>query len=141
MALLAACGTSVNAPSPRDVAFTDVAKVQLSAQDGPAAIVVGAGVRALIPQVSAPADRVLVGAFQGGQRTGGYAIAIDRITRDGDRLVVRAIFTVPPPGGIVAQVLTSPAHVVSVASADVAGATTAILLDGTGTERARTDLP
>ncbi len=141
MALLVACGASVNAPPSRDLPFTDVAKVQMSAQDGPAAIVVGAGVSALVPQATAPAGRMLLGAFQGAQRTGGYAIVIDRITRDGDRLVVHATFTVPPPGGVATQVLTSPAHVVFVASADAAGAKTAILLDGTGTERARTDLP
>ena len=87
-----------------------------------------------------PPDRLLVGAFQGSQRTGGYAITIDRITRDGDRLIVRATFTEPPPGAIVTQVLTSPAHVVSIGSADAAGLRTVILLDAMGNERARTGM-
>lgn len=112
----------------------------MSAHDGPTAIVIGAGVSGLVPGVAAPSGRVLVGAFQGAERTGGYAIAIDRITRDGDRLVIRATFTVPSPGGIVTQVLTSPAHVVAIASGDMAGVRTVVLLDQSGAERARTTL-
>lgn len=112
----------------------------MSAHDGPTAIVIGAGVSGLVPGVAAPSGRVLVGAFQGAERTGGHAIAIDRITRDGDRLVIRATFTVPSPGGIVTQVLTSPAHVVAIASGDMAGVRTVVLLDQSGAERARTTL-
>jgi hypothetical protein len=37
----------------------------------------------------------------------------------------------------VTQVLTSPAHVVSVARADMSGAREVVLVDLTGTERAR----
>ncbi len=138
--LLLACGASANA-LPRDVQYVDVAKVQMSAHDGPPAIVVGAGVTALVRDVPVPADRVLVGAFQGGQRTGGYAISVDRVTRDGDRLIVRATFTAPAPGGVVTQVLTSPAHVVAIASADMAGVRTVALLDAAGSERASLRLP
>jgi hypothetical protein len=124
----------------RDVPFFDLARVQMSAHDGPAAIAVGPAVSALVRDVAAPAGRVLVGAFQGAERTGGHAIAIDLITRDGDRLMVRATFTVPPPGAVVTQVLTSPAHVVAIASGDMAGVRTVILLDEGGAERARTTL-
>lgn len=139
MLALVSCAAPAST-GPRDVPFFDLARVQLSAHDGPTAIVVGTGVSALVRDAAAPAGRVLVGAFQGAQRTGGHAIAIDRITRDGERLVVRATFTVPPPGGIVTQVLTSPAHAVAIASADIAGVRTAILLDQSGTERARVTL-
>jgi hypothetical protein len=118
-----------------------------SRQDGGAALIVGTTdqrsqlIRSLIPTLPPPAaGTVLLAAFQGQQQTGGYAIEIQRITRDGDRLIVVAAFTRPPPAAVVTEVLTSPAHVVAIATADVAGAKTAVLLDGTGTERARADL-
>jgi hypothetical protein len=50
---------------------------------------------------------------------------------------VRATFGVPGPGAMVTQVLTSPAHVVSIAAADAAGVREAIVLDQTGVEVAR----
>jgi hypothetical protein len=96
---------------------------------------------ALVPQASAAPGRVLVAAFAGEQRTGGFAIRIDIVERVGPRLVVRATFTRPSPGALVTQALTSPAHVVSIAQADAAGASEALLLDAGGTERARTTLP
>lgn len=128
-------------PAPRDVAFVEVMRTQMSGYDGPPAVAFGAGITARVPSASAPTGRTLVAVFQGAQRTGGYAIAVDRVTRDGDRLVVRASFTEPPPGGIVTQVLTSPVDVVSIASADASGVARIVLLDGTGTERARADVP
>lgn len=91
----------------------------------------------LVPGANAPAGRVLVAVFQGEQSTGGYAIEVTSIERRGDQLVVRATFHSPAPGAMVTQALTSPAHVVSIASADAAGLREAILLDGNGTERAR----
>jgi hypothetical protein len=145
---LAACGGGALAPSPtavaaRAVPFVEVAAAQNSRYDGGAAVMVGATAAAaativdLVPQATAAAGRVLVAAFQGGQRTGGYAIHIDAIERDGDRLIVRATFTSPAPGSIVTQVLTSPAHVVSVAQADASGVREVLLLDRGGAERAR----
>jgi len=91
----------------------------------------------LVPNATAPSGRVLVAAFQGQRNTGGYSIAITAIERNGDQLVVRATFAVPGPGAMVIQVLTSPAHVVSIASADATGVREAILIDSTGVERAR----
>ena len=82
--------------------------------------------------------RVLVAAFQGQQNTGGYSVQITAIERNGDQLVVHATFGVPGPGAMVTQVLTSPAHVVSIAAADTTGLREAILLDQTGVEVART---
>ena len=91
----------------------------------------------LVPNATAPSGRVLVAVFQGQRNTGGYSIAITAIERNGDQLVVRATFGVPGPGAMVTQVLTSPAHVVSIAAADTTGLREAILLDETGVEVAR----
>jgi hypothetical protein len=144
VAALAACGGAALVPSgARVLAHLEVTNTQMSSHDGAAAVSVGlsdtarAAILAQVPTAVATPDRVFVAAFQGGQRTGGYAIRIDRIELDGDRLLVHATFGVPPPGSIVTQVLTSPAHVVSVARRDVIGVRTAILLDASGTERAR----
>lgn len=128
------------------MSFVEVASAQNSSyRDDNPKVMVGtnsaAAIVALVPQASATAGRVLIAAFAGEQPTGGYAIRIDRVERDGARLVVHATFTGPAPGAIVTQAFTSPAHVVSIAQADAAGAREAILLDGTGTERARTTPP
>lgn len=87
------------------------------------------------PAVTAAAEgsgtRITV--FQGEQRSGGFAIRVERITRGGDELRVHARFTEPGPGSIVTMALTSPAHTVL---ADAAAATV-VLLDQSGAERAR----
>ena len=75
------------------------------------------------------------------QRSGGYAVAATSIERRGDELLVHASFTEPAANGFVTQVITSPAYVVSIASTELTGAKTAVLLDASGTERARTSLP
>lgn len=93
-----------------------------------------------VPGAAAPAGRVTVAVFQGQQSTGGYAVRINAIERRGDQLVVRATFGAPGPSAIVTQVLTSPAHVVSIASADTTGLREAILIDDSGTELARTSI-
>jgi len=92
----------------------------------------------LVPNATAPSGRVLVAVFQGQQSTGGYSVQITAIERNGDELVVRATFGVPAPGAMVTQVLTSPAHIVSIASADATGVKEAILVDQSGVEIART---
>lgn len=94
-----------------------------------------------MPGESAPAGRVLVAVYQGAQRTGGYGIRVERIERDGDRLIVHASFAEPGPGAFVTQVLTSPAHVVSIAAGDMADARIAVLHDAHGVERARVNVP
>lgn len=72
-------------------------------------------------------------AYQGEQRTGGYAIRIERITKAGSELRVVARFTAPAPDAMVTMALTSPAHTVTVdETADVV-----VLYDTTGAERAR----
>lgn len=144
---LGACaGAAGPAPAQGAVAYSEVATTQASKYDGPPALMVGTtdtasvSIVALVPQAAATQGRVLVAAFEGGQRTGGYAIRIDSIERTADRLTIHATFTAPPAGGIVIQVLTSPVHVVSIAQADAAGLREAVLLDSAGTERSRTTL-
>jgi hypothetical protein len=82
-----------------------------------------------------------VAVFQGEQRTGGYAVTVDRIERDGVNLVVRASFHSPPPGSLNIQVITSPAHLVSIERRHASGVREAVLLDQSGTEVGRTAVP
>lgn len=141
--LAAACGSTVTSGGRRDVPATVVATTQLSSHDGDTALIVAMtdGARARIAQLvtgaSTASDRVLIAVFEGSERTGGYAIRVDRVERDGDTLIVHATFTEPAPGAVVTQVLTSPAQVVSIASSDASGIRTAVLLDAQGNERAR----
>lgn len=133
-------------PTSRDVPYTGLVMTGMSGYEGDAAIVVGTSdasrteITRAVAGVNAAGDRVLVAAFQGSQRTGGYLVRIERIERDGDRLVVHATFTEPAAGAVVTQVLTSPAHVVSIAASDVAGVARATLVDAAGAERAHVDL-
>src|SRR6266542_3440043 len=143
---LAACAAGgVSGATP--VAFTDVTSVQNTAHTGDARIVVTTDAASasdlvrLVPAATGPAGRALVAAFQGQQRTGGYAIRITAIERQGQHLIVHATFTAPARDAIVIQILTSPAHVVSVAASDVSGVRDAVLLDDSGAERARANVP
>lgn len=133
-------------PSPyaRSVAFTEVAATSQARDDSGPTLIVGttdptrAKISQLVSGATASAGRVLVAAFQGQQNTGGYSVQITAVERNGDELVVHATFAVPGPGAMVTQVLTSPAHVVSIAAADATGLRQAILVDQTGVEIART---
>ena len=131
-------------PSTRSVAFTEVAATSQTGDDSGPDLIVGttdasrAKITQRVPGATSSAGRVLVGAFQGQQNTGGYSVQITAIERSGDQLIVRATFGVPGPGAMVTQVLTSPAHVVSIAAVDAAGAREAVLFDQTGAEVART---
>lgn len=130
----------------RTVSFTEVASGSYGRHDTGPAIVVGtndqwrATITRLIENVNVPGDRVAVAAFQGEQRSGGFTIKIERIERDGDRLIVRAKFIEPGPNDIVTMALTSPVHVVSIAAADTKGLKLAVLVDGAGVERAKANL-
>jgi hypothetical protein len=133
-------------PSPRSIAFTDVTSTSQARQVAGVAIAVGttdalrAAIAQQVPGATAAAGRVTVAAFQGQKSTGGYAVRINAIERRGDQLLVRATFSAPGPGTIVTQVLTSPAHVVSITSADATGLCEAILIDDRGAEMARTGI-
>ena len=137
-------GVVTPTPSARSIAFTEVASTSQARDDSGPTLIIGttdasrAKITQLVPGATAPAGRVLVAVFQGQQNTGGYSVHITAIERRGDKLVVHATFTSPGPGAIVTQVLTSPAHVVSIAAADVTGLREAILVDQSGAEIART---
>jgi hypothetical protein len=160
--VLAACGSaavspsasatlspsaSSSAPGVKSVPFSEVATTQRANYDGDADVIVGSSsaARAEILRranvATAPSSGVLIGVFQGEQRTGGHGVQIAKIERIGDELVVTATFTLPPAGGFVTQVITSPAHLVSITTGDLAGAKTAVLLDASGAERARVSVP
>ena len=128
--LLAACGAGsgairppgVTPPAGPEVVFRDEGATTASTHDGPAAIdtvQAGAGLR--------------ITAYQGTQRSGGYAIRIERVTRLGDELRVHAAFSVPAKDALVTMALTSPAHTVSVDET----AAVVVLYDASGVERAR----
>jgi len=155
LVLLASCGSAGSggatvSPSPsasaRSIAFTEVASTSQARQAPGVSLAVGAtaALRATIaqqvPGATAPAGRVTVAVFQGQKTTGGYAVRVNAIERRGDELIVRATFGTPGPDAIVTQVLTSPAHVVSIASADATGLSVAILVDDGGREVARTSV-
>ena len=82
-------------------------------------------------------DRLYIAAFAGSQRTGGYAIRVAGVDRAGDTLTVRALFVVPAPDALTIQVLTSPAHLVSIERQSAAGARDIVLIDQAAAERAR----
>jgi len=81
--------------------------------------------------------RVRLTVRLGERRTGGHAIRVRRITRDGPTLTVRCEITAPREGAVVTQALTYPAQSVSVDDGLVRGVRLVVLLDQRGTERAR----
>jgi len=81
--------------------------------------------------------RVRLTVRAGERRTGGYAIAVTKITRHGPRLEIECAIGEPAPGAIVTQVLTAPAQTVSVDEALVRGIRHAVLLDQSRAELAR----
>lgn len=143
---LAACAGGPGTTTARAVGFDDIAAATTSRHEGGPALIVGTsdGARARIaslrPGLTLPDGVALVAVFQGQQRTGGFAIRVTRIERDGDRLVVRAIFARPLDNATVTQALSSPVHIVSIATSVLSGVRQAALLDDAGVERARADL-
>jgi hypothetical protein len=61
---------------------------------------------------------MVVGVFLGARNTGGYAVEITSVEQDGAGLAVRYAETTPEPGALLAQVVTAPFHLVSVAAVD-----------------------
>ena len=129
------------------VPFDDVAQTANGNYDGGPAIIVGTTDAAestiirSVPGIAKRPGRVLLIAMQGSQRTAGFAIRIDKVERDADRLLVRATFITPAPGAVTAQVLTAPAHVIAIAPNELTGIHDVRLLDGAGVERSRTTVP
>jgi hypothetical protein len=59
-------------------------------------------------------ESLVVAVFLGSRPTAGYAVEIVRVRRETDATVVEYRERTPPPGALVAQMLTSPFHVVSI---------------------------
>jgi hypothetical protein len=141
-ALCAGCASATSGvSSPQSVPFNDHGTTQQSGNDGGPRIAVandagpiGLGELARASQVG----RLYVGVFAGIQRTGGYSVKVDRIERTGDGIVVHATFSAPAPGALTIQVITSPAQLVSIDQQSASGVRTAVLVDQSGAERART---
>lgn len=150
--VLVSCGGAAapGATYPQDVAFEEHGSASQSGieQERPAiAVAVDAQAKtelaALVTTDSAvPDGRVAIVVFQGQQRTGGYSVKVESITRrTATTLEVRAVFSAPAADAIVTQVLTSPAHIVSVARADVTGVDRVVLVDSAGKQQASVTVP
>jgi hypothetical protein len=141
--LVAACGGAGAGVSSQNVPFNDHGATQQSGYEGEAAIRVAADPAATGLGQLAPRDsgRIYIAVFAGSQRTGGYSVRVVRIDRAGDTLTVRATFAAPSPGALTIQVLTSPAHLVSIDRQSAASLRDAVLVDESGAERARGTVP
>lgn len=64
------------------------------------------------------ASSMVVGVFLGARNTGGYAVEITAVEQDATGVVVRYTETKPAPGATLAQVITSPFCLVSVAATE-----------------------
>ncbi len=113
----------VTAQAGNEISFRDEGVTMTSAHDDATAI----------EAVRAAGGGLRITAFQGTQRSGGYAIRIERITRLGDELRVHAAFIAPAKDALVTMALTSPAHTVSIDET----AAVVVLYDTSGAERAR----
>lgn len=139
-ALAVGCGAVMQAQS---IPFTDHGSTQQSAYGGPARIAVATDPAAagLGELASRDDGRLYIAAFAGSQRTGGYEIRVVGVERAGETLTVRATFSSPAPGALTIQVLTSPAHLVSIDRKSATGARDVVLVDQSGAERARGTVP
>jgi len=127
----------------QSVPFADHGSTQQSAHDGPARIAVATdpetiGLGALATKEN---GRLYIAVFAGSQPTGGYAIRVVRVDRVGDTLTVRAMFSSPATDALTIQVLTSPAHLVSIDRQQAATARVVVLVDQSAAERARGTVP
>ena len=66
------------------------------------------------PPVDCSASTV-VGLFLGSRRPAGFEVEITALKKEGDALVVEYVERTPGPGSFVAQIITSPFHLASVA--------------------------
>lgn len=150
--ILASCGggAAPGATYPQDVPFEDHGSASQSGIEQPTpaiAVAVDAAAKAELAALATTAEpvaegRIAIAVFQGEQRTGGYSVKVDKVTRrTATTLEVRAVFTAPGADAIVIQVLTSPFHVISVAGADVTGVDRVMLVDAAGKQHASVTVP
>lgn len=139
-ALLVGCGTVTQAQS---IPFTEHGSTQQSAYDGAPGIVIATdpATLGLAELASREEGRLYIAVFAGAQRTGGYDIRVVRVDRAGNILTVRAMFSSPPKDALTIQVLTSPAHLVSIDRRSSTGARDVVLVDQSAAERARSVMP
>ncbi len=125
------------------IPFTEHGSTQQSANDGASRIAVGTDPAGLGLGELASRDegRLYIAVFAGSQRTGGYGIRVLRVDRAADTLTVHATFSSPAPNAFTIQVLTSPAHLVSIDRQSAASARDIILVDQSAAERARSAMP
>lgn len=143
VAAVACGGPGARMTDAQNIPFTDHGLTQQSDYDGSAQVVAATDPNTIgLGQLaSRDATRLYIGVFAGAQRTGGYGIRVVRIDRTGSTLTVHATFDAPPPGAITIQVLTSPAHLVSIDRQSAAAAREIVLVDQSGAERARVTVP
>ena len=125
------------------IPFTDHGSTQQSGHDGAPRIAAatdpaGTGLTQL---ASSTGGRLYIAVFAGAQRTGGYGIRVLRVDRAGNTLTVRAMFSSPAPDAFTTQVLTSPAHLVSIDRHAAASVREVVLIDQSAAERARSAMP
>jgi len=122
---------------------TEHGSTQQSAYDGASRIAVGTDPAGLgLGELATREDgRLYLAVFAGSQRTGGYGIRVLRVDRAADTLRVHAMFSSPAPNAFTIQVLTSPAHLVSIDRQSAASARDIILVDQSAAERARSPMP
>lgn len=126
--ILVACGGAVTPASQRDVPFERV--------NAPGSITVAS--YRVVPDGSAAWT---VSVAMGEQRTGGYEIRIEKITLAAKLVTVSVRRTVPPPGGVVIQVITYPADAVRVKRSDLpAGDLKVVFQDTEGKRLADTEI-
>lgn len=129
---------------PQSVPFTDHGQTAHSrVEEGPQLAVGAAPPATGLAELIASADpaRLYIGVFAGERRTGGHSVKVERIERNGDRLDVTARFIAPPKDMLTTQVITTPAHLVSIDRQSASGVRDAVLLDESGAEMARTTVP
>ena len=139
MAVAACGGSGTGVTGAQNIPFSDQGSTQQSGYDGGARIIAANDpADAGLGQLASPdTTRLYIAAFAGSQRTGGYDIRVVRIDRAGDTLTVRAMFSSPAPDALTIQVLTSPAHLVSIQRQSASGARDVVLVDQSAAERAR----
>ena len=143
VSLLVVVSCGLAGASRHAVAFVDMGSAATSRHTGGPAIIIAttnAGrvrIAALRPGAVVPADVVGVAVFEGQQPSGGFDIRVRSVERDGDRLLVHAIFVRPLDNAFFTQATTSPMQLFSIPSAEATGLREGMLFDEVGEERAR----
>ncbi len=139
-ALAVGCGGVTQSQT---IPFTQHGSTQQSAHDGGPRIAAASDPASLgLGELPTREDgRLYIAVFAGSQRTGGYGIRVLRVDRAGDTLTVRAMFSSPAPDAFTIQVLTSPAHLVSIDRQSAIRARDIVLIDQSAAERARSAMP